>query len=111
VVLPEPDKYRRRWSQPTIGLSSGGPRLDKGLKELRGVAAQWREQQCQQTRLHGAPGDWTSNQRVHIDQPIVLATHVAEDGLVGHQWEEMPLGLRVFDAPGRGMPGWEDGSG
>ena len=21
------------------------------------------------------------------------------DGLVGHQWEERPLGLRVFDAP------------
>jgi hypothetical protein len=27
------------------------------------------------------------------------ATYVAEDGLVGDQWEEWPLGLRVFDAP------------
>jgi hypothetical protein len=24
---------------------------------------------------------------------------VAEDGLFGHQWEEKPLGLRLFDAP------------
>jgi hypothetical protein len=30
---------------------------------------------------------------------MVLATYVAEDGLVGHQWEKPPLGLRVFDAP------------
>jgi hypothetical protein len=25
--------------------------------------------------------------------------YVAEDGLVGHQWEERPLGLSVFNAP------------
>ena len=30
---------------------------------------------------------------------MVLAKYVAEDGLDGHQWEEWPLGLRVFDAP------------
>ena len=29
--------------------------------------------------------------------------YVAEDGLVGHQWEERPLGLRVFDAPNVGQ--------
>ena len=28
-----------------------------------------------------------------------LATYEAEDVLVGHQWEEWPLGLRVFNAP------------
>jgi hypothetical protein len=33
---------------------------------------------------------------------MALATYVAEDGLVGHQWEERPLGLRVFDAPNVG---------
>jgi hypothetical protein len=27
----------------------------------------------------------------------ILATYVAEDGLVGHQWEEKSLGLRRFD--------------
>jgi hypothetical protein len=27
------------------------------------------------------------------------SSHIAEDGLGGHQWQERPLGLRVFDAP------------
>jgi hypothetical protein len=39
---------------------------------------------------------------------MALAASVVEDILVGHQWEEMPLGLRVFDAQCRGMPGRED---
>ena len=73
--------------------------LEKGLKELRGFAAPWREQQCQQARPPGAPGDWTTNQRLHMVQPMALATYVAEDGLVGHQCEERPLGLRVFNSP------------
>ena len=30
---------------------------------------------------------------------MALATYVAEDDLVGHQWEEWPLGLKGFDAP------------
>ena len=46
-----------------------------------------------------APGDWTTNQRIHMERPMALATYVAEGGLVGHQWEELPLGLRGFDAP------------
>jgi hypothetical protein len=36
---------------------------------------------------------------IHMERPVVLATYVAEDALVGHQWEERPLGLKVFDAP------------
>jgi hypothetical protein len=32
-----------------------------------------------------------------MEEPRAPAAHVAEDGLVGHQWEEQPLGLRVFD--------------
>jgi hypothetical protein len=28
-----------------------------------------------------------------------LAAYVAEDGLVGHHWEEMPLGLSNFICP------------
>jgi hypothetical protein len=39
------------------------------------------------------------HQRVHTEGPMAPATYVAEDGLVGHQWEERTLGLRVFDAP------------
>ena len=45
----------------------------------------------------GAPGDWTTNQRVHMERPMALATYVTKDGLVGHQWEERHLGLRVFN--------------
>ncbi|KRY55202.1 hypothetical protein T4A_5448 [Trichinella pseudospiralis] len=28
-----------------------------------------------------APGDWTTNQRIHTEGPMVLAAFVAEDGL------------------------------
>jgi hypothetical protein len=73
--------------------------LEKGLKKLRGFAVPWREQQCQQARPPGAPGDWTTKQRMHMEGLMVLIKYVTEDGLVGHQWEERPLGLRVFDAP------------
>jgi hypothetical protein len=30
---------------------------------------------------------------------MAQAPYVAEDGLVGHQWEERPMGLRVLNAP------------
>jgi hypothetical protein len=35
-----PDKYRRGFSLPTIGVSTGTPmeELEKGLKELKGFA-------------------------------------------------------------------------
>jgi hypothetical protein len=73
--------------------------LEKGLKELRGFAAPWRKQQCQQARTIAALGDWTTNQRIHMERLMVLVTCVAEDRLVRHQWEERPSGLRVFNAP------------
>jgi hypothetical protein len=31
-----------------------------------------------------------------------LAAYVAEDGLVGHHWEEMPLGIANFICPVQG---------
>jgi hypothetical protein len=34
-----------------------------------------------------------------MEWPMVLATYVAEDGLVEYQWKERPLGLKVFNAP------------
>jgi hypothetical protein len=34
-----------------------------------------------------------------MEWPMALATYVAEEGFLGHQWEERLLGLRVFDAP------------
>ena len=52
-----------------------------------------------------------------------LAAYVAEDGLVGHHWEERPLGIANFICPstenarakkwewvGRGA-GWREGTG
>ena len=38
-VLPVPDKYRSGYSQPSIGLITGSQMEEKGLKELKGVAA------------------------------------------------------------------------
>ena len=41
-----------------------------------------------------------------------LAAYVAEDGLVGHQWEERPLGLANFICPNTGEhQGQEVGAG
>jgi hypothetical protein len=31
-----------------------------------------------------------------MEGPMALTAHVAKDSLVGSQWEEWPLGLRVF---------------
>ena len=36
-------------------------------------------------------GSKTTNQRAHMKGSMVLAAYVAEDGLVGHPWEERPL--------------------
>ena len=74
--------------------------LEKGLKELRRFTDPWSEQKCQTVRLPGPPWDWITNQRVHMERPMALAANVVEVGFVGHQWEERPLGLIVFDAPG-----------
>jgi hypothetical protein len=51
-------------------------------------------------QIPGTPGDMTTNQRAHMEEPMALATYVAEDGLVGHQWEKRLLGLRGFHASG-----------
>jgi hypothetical protein len=34
-----------------------------------------------------------TDQILHMEQPMAPATYVAEDGLVGHQWEVWPLVL------------------
>jgi hypothetical protein len=39
------------------------------------------------------------NQRIHMEEPMALATYMANDGIEGHLWEERPVGLRVFNAP------------
>jgi hypothetical protein len=43
---------------------------------------------------------------------VSLATYVSEDGLVGHHWEERPLGLANFICLSTGgMTGPRSGSG
>jgi hypothetical protein len=66
-------------------------KLEKGPKELKGFAAPYEEQQYEPTSTSKAPRDETTNQRVHMEGLIAPATYVAEDGLVGHKWEERPL--------------------
>jgi len=40
-----------------------------------------------------------------MDRPLAPAAYIAEDGLVGHQWEENPLVLPRLNPQCRGMPG------
>jgi hypothetical protein len=42
---------------------------------------------------------------------VSVAAYVAEDGLVGHHWEERPLGLANYMPQYRGTPGPRSGSG
>jgi hypothetical protein len=51
--MSEPDKYRGRCSQLTIGLSAGSlmEELEKELKELKGFATPWGEQRCRPARF------------------------------------------------------------
>jgi hypothetical protein len=37
-----------------------------------------------------------------------LAAYVAEDGLVGHNWEERLLGLAIFICPNTGKHQWQE---
>ena len=75
--------------------------LEKGLKELRELSAPWGDDNF--NRLDPptprAPKDRTTNQRIHMEGHRSSAAYVSEGGLVLHQWEEWPLGLRGFDAP------------
>jgi hypothetical protein len=81
-----------------VGLPDGG--VGKGSEGTERfccpMGGEGGEQQCQFARHSRAPGVWTTNQRVYKEGPMTQAAYVAEDGLVGHQWEEQPLGLRGF---------------
>ena len=61
--------------------------LEKVPKELKGSATLFVEQQYE---LNSTP------------RLISLAAHVAEDGLVGHHWEERPLSIANFICPSTG---------
>jgi hypothetical protein len=65
-TLPKPDKYRGGCVQPTIGLRAESlmEELQKRLKELKGFAAPFGEQQCQLARSTKTSRNWITNQRV-----------------------------------------------
>ena len=75
------------WEGVLISYNSQMEELEKRLKELRGFVAPWGMKHCQLSRqppppCPRAPRDWTTNQRIHMEGPMALATYVAEDGLV-----------------------------
>jgi hypothetical protein len=74
--MPVPSKYRSGCSQSSIGWNTGLPikELKKVLKELKGSATLSEEQQYELTS--------TPNPEL-----VSLVAYIAEDGLVGHQWD------------------------
>jgi hypothetical protein len=101
-----PGKYRSGCSQSSIGWNTGPlmKELEKVPKELKGSATLYVEQQYELTSTPRA---------------VSLVAYVAEDGIVGHQWEERPLALRRSYAPVQGIArakkqewvGWGAGRG
>ena len=90
------------WEGVLISYNSQMEELEKRLKELRGFVAPWGMKHCLDNPPPPCPRDpwdWTTYQRIHMEGPMALAAYVAEDGLIGHQWEDCPLGLRGFDTP------------
>ena len=61
--------------------------LEKAPKELKGTATLYVEQQYELTST---------------PELLSLAAYVSKDGLVGHHWEERPLGLANFICPSTG---------
>ena len=61
--------------------------LEKVPKELKGSATLGVEQQYE---------------LISTPRAVSLAAYVAEDGLVGHHWEERPFGLANFICPSTG---------
>jgi hypothetical protein len=60
------------------------------------------QEQYELTSTPRTPWDYNINQRLHMEGPITPAAYVAEDGLVGHQWEDSPLVLWRFYDPVQG---------
>jgi hypothetical protein len=82
-----PSKYKSGCSQLAIGWITGPPieELEKFPKELKGSATLYVEQQYELTSYTPIPPELVS-----------LAAYVSEDGLVGHQWKERPIGCTNF---------------
>ena len=77
-VLPEPDKYRGRCLQPTIGLSMGMEKLERGLKKLKGFATPYEEQQYKPTSPlpHSSQGLIHQPKNIHVLSDPCLQLHM-----------------------------------
>jgi hypothetical protein len=64
--------------------------LEKVLKELKGFCSPLGGLQYELTSNNRAPRDKTTNQIKHTERLMALAAYIADNGLVGHQWEERP---------------------
>ena len=62
--------------------------LEKVPRELKGSEAPQEENRYELTSTPRAPWNYTTNQSKHMVELGAIAVFVAEDGLVGHQWEE-----------------------
>jgi|UPI0000486DB7 hypothetical protein len=82
--MPEANHWIELLGVPDGGVGKGTEGAEEVCRPMGG------EQRCQQARAPGAPGDWTTNQRIHMEGPMALAMYVAEDGLVGHQGKSSP---------------------
>ena len=62
--------------------------VGEGTERAEGVCSPMEGATVSTGQIPRAPMDWTTNQRVWRREPTAPAVYVAEDGLVGHQWEE-----------------------
>jgi hypothetical protein len=108
-VLPEPHKYRGGCSQSTIGLSSGvhNVGVGEGTEGAKGVCSPRNGTTVLNSLTPSVPRYRTTNQRVYMEGLMAQVTYVAEDGHVGHQWEERPLGWECLMPSCRGIQGRE----
>jgi hypothetical protein len=81
-------KKRLRCQHCTVAPMQHGLSLNSNRKE-EGTSI-WTNQ------YHQIPWNYTTNQWKHMVELVALAIFVAENGLVGHQWEKRPLVLWRF---------------
>ena len=86
-------KHRTQQGVPQEEVGEVSEGAEGGCRPMKGGAT------ASTGQIPGSPGDWTTNQIVHMEGPMVLATYVADDVLVGHQWKEQAVGLRASDVP------------
>ena len=77
-----------------MGLFTGSPieELGEVLKEMKGFATYMKNNSINQPEPHTCYG-LNNLPRVHMEGPMAPPAYVAEDSLVGNQYEERPLVL------------------